>query len=87
MQEAKHCRRFTHGGGFEGSAAKGAATPPPVEVEAVPMDEVHVPMHAAAYSPIHGNLIDFFSVNGAKALKNHRNLEWCKGKHVELEKR
>jgi len=24
--------------------------------------------------------------NGAKVLKNHRNLEWCKGKNVELEK-
>ena len=25
--------------------------------------------------------------NGAKVLKNQRNLEWCKGKNVELEKR
>merc|ERR1719473_971883 len=31
---------FTHGGGLEGSAAKGAATPPPIEVEAVPTEEV-----------------------------------------------
>merc|ERR1719454_2416667 len=38
---------FTHGGGFEGSAAKGADTPPPVEVEAVPMDEVGRRMKAA----------------------------------------
>jgi len=27
-----------------------------------------------------------FCKNGAKVLKNHRNLEWCKGKNVELEK-
>ena len=25
--------------------------------------------------------------NGAKVLKNQRNMEWCKGKNVELEKR
>ena len=25
--------------------------------------------------------------NGAKVLKNRRNLEWCEGKHVELDKR
>ena len=46
------------------------------------------------YSQILGNLVDFFSVfefssskNGAKELKNHRILDWCKGKNVKLEKR
>merc|ERR1719487_2905422 len=38
---------FTHGGGFEGSAAKGAATPPPIEVEAVPTEEVSRRLGAA----------------------------------------
>ena len=28
-----------------------------------------------------------FSSFGAKVLKNHRNLEWCKGKNVMIEKR
>ena len=32
-------------------------------------------------------IISNFAKNGAKVLKNHRNLEWCKGKNVELEKR
>ena len=37
------------------------------------------------------NCVDFFlsnlpKKNGAKVLKNRRNLEWCKGKHVELGK-
>ena len=27
-----------------------------------------------------------FAKNSAKVLKNQRNLEWCKGKNVELEK-
>ena len=27
-----------------------------------------------------------FCKNGAKVLKNHRNLEWCKGKNVDLVK-
>ena len=27
-----------------------------------------------------------FCKSAAKVLKNHRNLEWCKGKNVELEK-
>ena len=47
------------------------------------------------YSQILGNLGDlFFSVlgfssakNGAKELKNHEILDWCKGKNVKLEKR
>merc|ERR1719482_172393 len=38
---------FTHGGGLEGSAAKGAATPPPIEVEAVPTEEVSRRLGAA----------------------------------------
>ena len=43
------------------------------------------------YCRIHGNLVDFYFVfekkHGAKVLKNHKILEWCKGKNVELEKR
>merc|ERR1719478_1961800 len=38
---------FAHGGGLEGSAAKGAATPPPIEVEAVPTEEVSRRLGAA----------------------------------------
>ena len=30
------------------------------------------------------NCVEFAKKNGAKVLKNRRNLEWCKGKPVEL---
>ena len=47
--------------------------------------------YSATYCQIHGNLVDFYFVfekkHGAKVLKNHKILEWCKGKNVELEKR
>ena len=47
------------------------------------------------YSPLHGSLVDHFfgflkfsaPKNGAKVMKNRRDLEWCKGKHVDLERR
>ena len=34
---------------------------------------------------INKNCIEF-AQNSAKVLKNQRNLEWCRGKNVELEK-
>ena len=36
-------------------------------------------------SKINKNFAEFCK-NGAKVLKNHRNLEWCKGKNVDLVK-
>ena len=36
-------------------------------------------------SKINKNFVEFCK-NGAKVLKNHRNLEWCKGKNVDLAK-
>ena len=36
-------------------------------------------------SKINKNCAEFCK-NGAKVLKNHRNLEWCKGKNVDLVK-
>ena len=50
--------------------------------------------NATIYSEICGKLVEFFSVlqffstkNGAKELKNHKILDWCKAENVKLEKR
>ena len=39
----------------------------------------------SSLSKINKNCAEFCK-NGAKVLKNHRNLEWCKGKNVDLVK-